>query len=45
MYGKIEKKFIDLISAGKYVMTVHAFEEMDDDGLDIFDIENIKSSF
>jgi hypothetical protein len=27
--------------SGDYVMTLHAFEEMEDDGLDIFDIENI----
>jgi len=28
------------IRARQYVMTVHAAEEMDDDGLSIFDVEN-----
>ena len=41
MYNKIENRFSDLIASGNYVMTVHAFEEMEDDGLDIFDIESV----
>lgn len=41
MYSKVENKFVHLIPAGNYVMTLHAFEEMEDDGLDIFDIENV----
>jgi len=39
MFGKILKKFRDKIRANRYVMTIHAEEEMDDDGLTIFDVE------
>ena len=41
MHNKIENKFVELMVSGDYMMTLHAFEEMEDDGLDIFDIENI----
>jgi hypothetical protein len=41
LHNKIENRFADLITSGNYVMTLHAFEEMEDDDLDIFDIENV----
>jgi Domain of unknown function (DUF4258) len=39
MFDKILKEFKDKIRANRYVMTIHAEEEMDDDGLTIFDVE------
>ncbi len=39
MFDKILKKFRDNIRTNRYVMTIHAEEEMDDDGLTIFDVE------
>ena len=41
MHSKIEKRFVKLITEGSYVMTLHAFEEMEDDALDIYDIEHV----
>ena len=41
MHSKIEKRFVKLIAEGNYVMTLHAFEEMEDDALDIYDIEHV----
>ncbi len=38
--GIILNKIREKIRARRYVMTLHAEEEMDDDGLTIFDIEN-----
>ncbi len=39
MFDKILKKFRENIRTNRYVMTIHAEEEMDDDGLTIFDVE------
>ena len=39
MFDKILKQFRDKICANRYVMTIHAEEFMDDDGLTIFDVE------
>lgn len=39
MFEKILKQFRDKIRANRYVMAIHAEEEMDDDGLTIFDVE------
>ncbi len=41
MFDKILKKFQDKIRANRYVMSIHAEEEMDDDGLTIFDVERV----
>ena len=41
MFDRILKKIQERISARQYVMTLHAEEEMDDDGLAITDVENI----
>ncbi len=41
MFDRILKKIQERIGARQYVMTLHAEEEMDDDGLAITDIENI----
>lgn len=40
MYERILKKIRENIRSRDYVMTIHAEEEMDDDGLTIFDIEH-----
>ncbi len=39
MFDKILKQFRDKIRANRYLMTIHAEEEMDDDDLTIFDVE------
>ena len=39
MYETILQQIQASIRAGRYVMTVHAEEEMNDDGLSIFDVE------
>ena len=39
MFDRILKRIQDKIRTRQYVMTLHAEEEMDDDGLSIFDIE------
>ena len=39
MYDKILKQLRDLVRSRRYVMTVHAEEEMSDDDLTIFDVE------
>jgi hypothetical protein len=39
MYDRILKRMREKIRTNDYVMTTHAEEEMDDDGLTIFDIE------
>ena len=41
MYDRILKKMQDCIRTRKYVMTLHAEEEMVDDNLSIFDVERI----
>jgi len=40
MFGKVLKQIRDKIRGYQYVMTLHAEEEMNDDGLTIFDVEN-----
>ncbi len=40
MYARILKRMRDKVRTRQYVMTVHAEEEMDDDGLTIFDVES-----
>ena len=39
MYDRIFKRVQEKIRTRQYVMTLHAEEEMDDDGLSIFDVE------
>jgi len=39
MYDRILKRMREQIRTRQYVMTLHAEEEMDDDGLSIFDVE------
>ena len=39
MFDRILKRMREKIRARRYVMTLHAEEEMDDDGLSIFDVE------
>jgi hypothetical protein len=40
MYEHVLNKIREKIRIRRYVMTLHAEEEMDDDGLSIFDIEH-----
>jgi hypothetical protein len=40
MFERILKRMCEKVRALQYVMTLHAEEEMDDDGLSIFDIEH-----
>lgn len=39
MYNRILKQIREKIRTREYVMTLHAEEEMDNDGLTIFDVE------
>ena len=39
MFDRILKQMRERIRARQYVMTLHAEEEMDDDGLTVFDLE------
>lgn len=39
MYQKVLLVFREKIRLREYVMTLHALEEMDDDGFSIFDVE------
>ncbi len=39
MYDSVLKQMQERIRTRQYVMTLHAEEEMDDDGLSIFDVE------
>ena len=39
MYDRILQRMRERIRTRQYVMTLHAEEEMDDDGLSIFDVE------
>lgn len=39
MFERILRKLREKVRAREYVMTLHAVEEMDDDGLTVFDIE------
>ena len=40
MFPRILKRLRELVRIKQYVMTLHAEEEMDEDGLSIFDVEN-----
>jgi hypothetical protein len=40
VYDRILKQMRDKVRLRQYVMTVHAEEEMDEDGLSIFDVES-----
>jgi Domain of unknown function (DUF4258) len=40
MFEKIRNKIREKIRSLEYVMTIHAEDEMENDGLSIFDIEN-----
>ena len=44
MYDAELKQMRDLIRTRRYVMTLHAEDEMDADGLTIFDIESVIST-
>jgi len=39
MFDRIMKRMREKIRTRQYVMTIHAEEEMDDDGLSVFDVE------
>ena len=41
MYERILSQMRDKIRTRRYVMTIHAEEEMDEDNLSIFDVESI----
>jgi hypothetical protein len=41
MFDRILKRMRGLIRTRKYVMTVHAEDEMNSDGLTIYDVESI----
>lgn len=41
MYDRVLKRMRELVRTGNYVMTLHAENEMDADGMSISDIENI----
>jgi len=41
VYQRILREMRERIRQRQYVMTLHAEEEMDDDGLSIFDVERI----
>ena len=41
MYTRILKRIRNLIRDRRYVVTVHALDEIDDDGLTIFDVERV----
>ena len=41
MYPRILKRIRNLIRERRYVVTVHALDEMDDDGFSIFDMERV----
>lgn len=40
MFEKVRNKMREKVSSLEYVMTVHAEEEMENDNLSIFDVEN-----
>lgn len=40
MHERILQRFRDKIRIRDYVVTLHAEEEMDEDGLSVFDLEN-----
>ena len=40
MFEKVLRRFREKISTGGFVMTLHAVEEMEDEGLSILDVEH-----
>lgn len=40
MYGRVLKRIREKVRRGHYMITTHADEEMDEDGLSIFDVES-----
>jgi hypothetical protein len=40
MFERVLRQFRDKVRARQYVFTVHADEEMDEDGLSVFDVES-----
>ena len=40
MFEQVLKRFRDKVRRRRYVMTVHAEEEMDNDRLSVFDVES-----
>ena len=40
MYARILKRMREMVRRGEYVMTTHADEEADADGLSVFDLEH-----
>jgi hypothetical protein len=41
MFDRVLKKMRELVRTRQYVMTVHADDEMDADGLSVYDVENV----
>ena len=41
MFERIQRKMRECIRTRQYVMTIHAEEEMNDDGLRVYDVENV----
>lgn len=41
MFDRILKRMRELVRTRKYVMTLHAEDEMDSDGLTIYDVESV----
>ena len=42
MYDRILRKMHDKVRSRQYIMTLHAVEEIEDDGLSIFDIDSAR---
>ena len=40
MYTRIQKQLKDAVRFRRYIVTMHAVEEMNDDGFTIFDVEH-----
>ncbi len=41
MFDRILRRLREKVRAGQYVMSDHAEEQMDEDGLEIFDVEQV----
>lgn len=41
MYPRILNRIRDLIRERRYILTIHALDEMDDEGLTVFDVEQV----
>ena len=40
MYGRVLKQFKEAVRFRNYIVTIHAVEEMDDDGFSIYEVEH-----